>query len=293
MGRQHSVAVTILDQILKQKRREIASMPQLQPASAPCCTIANAKALRRDFVGALRRAPNETVALIAEVKRASPSSGTIRNEFVPANVAREYEAAGASCISVLTDRKFFHGSLEDLRDVRSAVDLPVLRKDFIIDERQIAESLAWGADAILLIAAILDDDELSRLHRLATASGLAVLVEVHSEHDLGRALAAGATLVGINNRDLRTFQVDLAITERLADALLSRRDAHRPVLVSESGIKSKSDVERVRKAGARAILVGETLMRAPVIRDKVTELIGTAGRVASGRCSHGQFERGT
>ena len=154
------------------------------------------------------------IALIAEVKKASPSAGVICQDFDPVRIAKEYEAAGASCLSVLTDEKFFQGSLDYLRQIRAAVKLPLLRKDFIIDERQILEAIEWGADAILLIVAILDDARLQRFHELATEAGLAALVEVHDEAELERALAAGANLIGVNNRNLKTFKVDLATTEQ-------------------------------------------------------------------------------
>ena len=166
------------------------------------------------------------MALIAEVKKASPSAGVICKDFDPVRIAKEYEAAGASCLSVLTDEKFFQGSLDYLRQIRAAVKLPLLRKDFIIDERQILEAIEWGADAILLIVAILDDARLKRFHSLATEAGLAALVEVHDETELDRALAAGASLIGVNNRDLKTFKVDLATTERLAARLVERRGSN-------------------------------------------------------------------
>ena len=221
-----------------------------------------------------------SVALIAEVKKASPSAGLIRPDFDPVRIACEYEAAGANCLSVLTDEKFFQGSLEHLRQVRSAVKLPLLRKDFIIDERQVLEAAEWGADAILLIVAILGGAELGRLLALAAGAGLAALVEVHDEPELDRALAAGATLIGVNNRDLKTFKVDLATTERLAARLVCsspggpRSSRPAPLLVAESGIHTRGDVERLARCGARAILVGESLMRQPDIGAKVRELMG-------------------
>ena len=214
-----------------------------------------------------------SVALIAEVKKASPSAGVICTDFDPVRIAREYEAAGASCLSVLTDEKFFQGSLDYLRQIRAAVRLPLLRKDFIIDERQILEAIEWGADAILLIVAILDDERLNRFHSLATEAGLTVLVEVHDEAELERAIALGAPLIGVNNRNLKTFQVDLATTERLAGKLFTS-SAKSSLLVAESGIHSKADVERVAKCGARAILVGESLVKEGNIQAKVREFIG-------------------
>jgi len=216
------------------------------------------------------------VALIAEVKKASPSAGVIQADFDPVRIAREYESAGASCLSVLTDEKFFQGSLRDLKQIRDAVKLPLLRKDFIIDERQILEAIRWGADAILLIVAILTDEQLKHFHRLATEAGLAALVEVHDEAELERALAIGAELIGVNNRDLATFKVDLATTERLAARLrFSSLDPRHPtLLVAESGIHTRADVERLAQCGARAILAGEALMKHGNIRAKVRELMG-------------------
>jgi indole-3-glycerol phosphate synthase len=174
----------------------------------------------------------------------------------------------------LTDEKFFQGSLDYLRQIRAAVKLPLLRKDFIIDERQVLEAIEWGADAILLIVAILDDAQLRRFHSLATEAGLSVLVEVHDERELHRAFAGGAHLLGINNRDLKTFTVDLDVTERLA-ARLRKATAHQDCLiVAESGIHTRADVERLRKAGANAILVGESLMKHANVSTKVKELLG-------------------
>jgi indole-3-glycerol phosphate synthase len=189
--------------------------------------------------------------------------------------ARDYQTAGASCLSVLTDEKFFQGSLEYLRAIRGAVSLPLLRKDFIIDERQVLEAAEYGADAVLLIVAILSDQDLLKFHRLATEGGLAVLVEVHDEQELERALAVRPKLLGVNNRNLKTFQVDLATTERLAQRLgnSSARDPE-ALLVAESGIHSRADVERLAGCGAKAILVGESLMRHPDLSAKTRELLG-------------------
>ena len=215
------------------------------------------------------------MALIAEVKKASPSAGVICEDFDPVRIAREYEAAGAGCLSVLTDEKFFQGSLDHLRQIRAAVKIPLLRKDFIIDERQLLEAVEWGADAILLIVAILTDEQLRKFHSLATEAGLAALVEVHDEAELDRALKISPALIGVNNRDLKIFKVDLATTERLA-AKLFPSPATRPtsLLVAESGIHTRADVERLKKCGAGAILVGESLMRGGDIQAKVRELIG-------------------
>jgi len=266
--------VNILDTIVQEKRHEVA---QLASKPAPVSQLQAALRQRggvRDFLGALRGPRQGSVALIAEVKKASPSAGVICPDFDPVKIARQYEAAGASCLSVLTDKKFFQGSLEFLKAIRQAVNLPLLRKDFIIDERQILEAILWGADAILLIVAILQDAELRRFHALASEAGLAVLVEAHDEAELDRAVAAGAQLIGVNNRDLKTFKVDLGTTERLAARLRESCQSPLPLLVGESGIHTRADVERVARAGVQAILVGESLMREADLPAKVKELIG-------------------
>jgi indole-3-glycerol phosphate synthase len=273
--------VTILDTIVEEKRREVACLPQRRVSIADLKSALELRGGLRDFAGALRTPRRGPVALIAEVKKASPSAGLIRPDFDPVRIAREYEAAGASCLSVLTDEKFFQGSLEYLKQIRGAVQLPLLRKDFIIDERQILEAVEWGADAILLIVAILSDAQLKRFHELATGAGLAALVEVHDEAELDRALNAEAELVGVNNRNLKTFKVDLATTERLAArmAYSTRNTQHAtghppPLLVAESGIHTHADVERLANCGAQAILVGESLMKHADIGAKVHELLG-------------------
>ena len=253
--------MNILDQIVAEKRREVA---RLQPHRPPTVT---ARPDGRDFIGALRRGPG--VALIAEVKKASPSAGIICADFDPVRIATDYEAAGAVVLSVLTDEKFFQGQLAYLRQIRAAVRLPLLRKDFIIDERQIDEAVGAGADAVLLIAAILDDAQLRAYQQLAGELRLAALVEVHDEGELARALAAGAEIIGINNRNLKTFRVDLATTEKLAALIPPGK-----IIVAESGIHTRADVARVTAAGVHAILVGESLMRSASIARKVQELLG-------------------
>jgi indole-3-glycerol phosphate synthase len=224
---------------------------------------------RRDFVAALRTPRCGDIGLIAEVKKASPSVGVICKDFDPVRIAKEYEVAGASCLSVLTDEKFFQGSLDYLRQIRAAVKLPLLRKDFIIDERQILEAIEWGADAILLIVAILTDEQLAKFHSFAIEAGLAVLVEVHDEEELERALKISPALIGVNNRNLKTFKVDLATTERLAPRIIGNDS----LLVAESGINTRADVERLKKCGAGAILVGESLVKQDDISAKMRELI--------------------
>jgi indole-3-glycerol phosphate synthase len=275
--------MTILDTIVEQKKREITQLPPRLIAAGDLRDALLERGERRDFLAALRRPRRGDIALIAEVKKASPSAGVICMDFDPVRIAKEYEAAGASCLSVLTDEKFFQGSLGYLRQIRAAVKLPLLRKDFIVDERQILEAIEWGADAILLIVAILTDAQLKKFHSLAVEAGLAALVEVHDEAELERAVKIGAQLIGVNNRDLKTFKVDLAITERLARRLkgsagvsppTNRRDACATLLVAESGIRTRADVERLKKCGADAILVGESLMRGGDVKSKVRELIG-------------------
>lgn len=266
----------ILDTIVEQKRREVALLPPGEVKLADLQGALKARVDIRDFLGALRSPRRGQVALIAEVKKASPSAGLIRQNFDPVQIAREYEEAGATCLSVLTDEKFFQGSLEYLRQIRAAVRLPLLRKDFVIDERQILEAAQWGADAILLIVAILDDNQLRHLHDLAVSAGLTVLVEVHDEAELDRALAIAAPLIGVNNRNLKNFTVDLGTTERLARRLADVGSQYKtpPLLVAESGIHTQADVARLAQCGAGAILVGESLMRHADLGTKVAELLG-------------------
>ncbi len=263
----------ILDTIVEQKQREVAQLPARLIAAGDLHDAMLERGERRDFLAALRNAPH--TGLIAEVKKASPSAGIICPDFDPVRIAREYEAAGADCLSVLTDEQFFQGSLDYLRQIRAAVKLPLLRKDFIIDERQILEAIEWGADAILLIVAILTDEQLAKFHALAIEAGLAVLVEVHDEAELERALKISPALIGVNNRNLKNFKVDLATTENLA-AKLSAATTNRAasLLVAESGIHTRADVERLQKCGAGAILVGESLVKQGDIRAKVRELLG-------------------
>ena len=265
----------ILDSIVAQKHLEVARLPvgpvtELQLRAA----VQQRGSGVRDFLGALAHPRCGDVGLIAEVKKASPSLGVICSDFDPVRIAREYEAAGVSCLSVLTDELFFQGSLDYLRAIREAVSLPLLRKDFMIDERQILEAIEWGADAILLIVAILSDADLRRFLTLAEAAGLTVLVEVHDEEELERALRCQARLVGVNNRNLKTFTVDLATTERLAVKLWAAGKGTERMLVAESGIHVRNDVERLQRCGARAILVGESLMKTGNIAAKAGELLG-------------------
>lgn len=266
----------ILNTIVEQKQREVAQLPERIIAAGDLHDAMLERGEPRDFLAALQQPQRSELALIAEVKKASPSAGLICPDFDPVQIAIEYEQAGASCLSVLTDEKFFQGDLEYLRDIRQSVKLPLLRKDFIIDERQILEAIEWGADAILLIVAILEDATLNRFHTLALEAGLTALVEVHNKAELKRALAIGAPLIGVNNRNLKDFHVDLSTTEQLAKEIQDTPGSADVLLVAESGIHSRADVERLAECGAGAILVGESLVRHGVaeIDSKIDELLG-------------------
>jgi indole-3-glycerol phosphate synthase len=224
----------------------------------------------RGFARALRfMRDSGGTALIAEVKKGSPSKGIIRADFDPVNIAEIYQQGGATCLSVLTDRQYFHGHLRYLGLIREQVGLPLLRKDFIIDPYQLYEARVAGADAVLLIAAALEDGQLAELAGIAAELRLDTLLEVHDAEELDRALALPVDLIGINNRDLKTFRTDLAITERLAGRIPRERLA-----VAESGIGTRSDIERLQRAGAGAFLVGESLMREDDIAAKMGQLLG-------------------
>ena len=247
----------ILDKIVAVKREEIAAAKRVRD-EASLRREAEALGGQRDFVGALRaKIAAGRAAVIAEVKKASPSKGVLRERFVPAEIAASYERGGAACLSVLTDLQFFQGSAEFLRQARAACALPVLRKDFMVDAWQVWEARAMGADCILLIAACLGDAQMAELEAQAHALGMAVLVEVHDGAELDRALKLKTPLVGINNRNLRTFEVTLDTTI----GLLPRVPAER-LLVTESGILAPADVKRMRDARVNAFLVGEAFMRA-------------------------------
>ncbi len=269
--------MNILDTIVKQKKVEVAKLLPGKISASNLKAALKRRGDSRNFTNALKTLRGDSVALIAEVKKASPSKGIICPDFDPVRIAQEYEAAGANCLSVLTDEKFFQGSLEYLKQIRAAVKIPLLRKDFIIDERQILEAVEWGADAILLIVAILSDEQLRHFHQLAWEAGLSALVEVHDESELERALEIDAELIGVNNRDLKTFKIDLDTTDRLASKARELRGADiwsEKILVGESGINTRNDVYRLRDAGAKAILVGESLVKEGNIREKVAELLG-------------------
>ncbi|MBO9541838.1 indole-3-glycerol phosphate synthase TrpC [bacterium] len=253
--------MTILDEILASKAQEVASLVAGTPPvrrTAP-----------RSFMAHLRA--HGPVALIAEIKRKSPSRPMIREAFEPAAMARAYEAGGAAALSVLTDAPYFGGSLSDMAAAREAVGLPVLRKDFLIDPRQVHEAYAAGADALLLIAAALTDDRLREMMAVCREVGLEFLLEVHTPDEMRRALALEAPLVGINNRDLKTFTVDLAVTRELAT--LARTAERVPMLVSESGIASPEDRSLLEAWGIEAMLVGESLLRQPDLTLAARELL--------------------
>jgi indole-3-glycerol phosphate synthase len=259
---------TILDEIVATKRVEIREAKVRTPESEVRAAMESAPPVR-DFFAAVSR-PG-AVRLIAEVKKASPSKGLLRADFDPAEIARTYERHGASAISVLTDERYFQGSLENLRRVRRAVGVPVLRKEFILDPYQVLEARAAGADAVLLIAECLDDRALAELYQSIRALGMTALVELYDPENLPRVLAIGARLIGINNRDLRSFQTDLEHSLRMRRQVPADR-----ALVSESGIRTHADVERLAAAGVQAMLVGESLVVRPDIGAAVDELLGNA-----------------
>jgi len=263
-GTERSATPGILARIVATKREEIRG---LETEADRLGEAAAASSPPRDFAGALRRAGE--VALIAEVKRRSPGAGPIRPELDPAVIAGGYAASGAAAISVLTDREYFGGGLDDLAAVRSAVPVPVLRKDFTLDPLQVLEARAAGADAILLIVRILSDAELVSLREVAEELGMGVLVEAHDESEVHRALASGARILGINNRDLATFMTRLDTTIDLIPQVPPG-----VILVSESGIHTLGDVERLGASGVEAILVGESLLRAPDPSAKARSLSG-------------------
>ena len=251
----------ILDKIIAVKREEIAAAMQKLPLAAMRAD-AESRVLTRDFVGALRaKVKAGKPAVIAEIKKASPSKGVIREDFIPADIAQSYAENGAACLSVLTDRQFFQGQPDFLKQARASCQLPVLRKDFMVDAYQIYESRAMGADCILLIAACLDDAQLADLEAIAQSLDMAVLVEVHDRAEAERALRLKTPLFGINNRNLKTFEVTVATTLQMVKDMPELSDGQR-LVVSESGIVTRDDVLRMGAAGVNAFLVGEAFMRA-------------------------------
>jgi indole-3-glycerol phosphate synthase len=259
--------LTILDTIVARKRIEISDAQTARPRRGLEDRLPDSPPVR-DFVAALRQ---PGLRVIAEVKKASPSAGIIRADFDPARIAQTYERHGATCVSVLTDEHFFQGHLDYLTAIRQEAGIPLLRKEFILDEYQLIEARVAGADAVLLIAEILPGDELRTLHRQAAALGLHVLVELHDADQLPRVLDSGAVLVGINNRDLRTFKTSLNHTLDLLSAIPPEC-----VVVSESGIKTHDDMMLLESAGVKAVLVGESLMRSPDIGAALDDLRGVS-----------------
>ncbi len=247
----------ILDKIVAVKREEVAAAMVRKPMDVMRAD-AESRVLTRDFEGAMRaKLAAGQAAVIAEIKKASPSKGVLRADFIPADIAQSYAEHGAACLSVLTDKQFFQGSVDFLKQARASCDLPVLRKDFMVDPYQIYEARAMGADAILLIAACLDDAQMADMEAVARRLDMAVLVEVHDRAELDRALKLKTRLVGVNNRNLKTFEVSLQATLDLLPHVPADR-----LLVTESGILSADDVKRMREAQVNAFLVGEAFMRA-------------------------------
>jgi indole-3-glycerol phosphate synthase len=248
----------ILKKIVAVKHEEIAEGLRKKSLAAMRAD-AESRVLTRDFEGALRaKIAAGQAAVIAEIKKASPSKGVLREDFIPADIAQSYAEHGAACLSVLTDKQFFQGSVDYLKQARASCQVPVLRKDFMVDPYQVYEARAMGADCILLIAACLDDAQMVDLEAVAHGLGMAVLVEVHDEPELHRALKLKTALLGINNRNLRTFEVSLDTTLGMLPTVPADK-----LLITESGILSRADVERMRAAQVHAFLVGEAFMRAP------------------------------
>jgi indole-3-glycerol phosphate synthase len=259
----------ILDKIVAVKHEEVAAAKKKKPLEA-VREDALSRVLTRDFEGALRaRIAAGKAAVIAEIKKASPSKGVLREEFIPADIAQSYAEKGAACLSVLTDRQFFQGSTDALKQARASCDLPVLRKDFMVDPYQVYEARAMGADCILLIAACLSDAQMAELEGIARMLDMAVLVEVHDAAELQRGLRLKTKLVGINNRNLRSFEVSLDTTLGMLKEVPADR-----LLVTESGILRREDVQKMRGAGVHAFLVGEAFMRADDPGAALAELFG-------------------
>ena len=252
----------ILDKIIAVKTKEVEALKERYGTAH---FAEKAEPSKKDFISSI----SSPVSLIAEVKKASPSSGVICKDFDPVNTALSYEKGGARAVSVLTDKEFFMGDIKYLEDIAASVKLPVLRKDFVIDEIQIYEARYYGADAVLLIASVLSDRDINRFSAAAKDLSMSVLLEVHDRPELERALGCGARMIGINNRDLSTFKVDMNTSIELASLIPEGQGI---IVVSESGIKTVSDVKKLRDAGINAALIGEELMKASDIGKKIKEL---------------------
>lgn len=255
----------ILSRIIEEKRRVVEEAKRIKPLEDLVREVKNI-CVRSSFKKSISR-PHH-INLIAEIKKASPSKGILRGDFNPVKIAMTYQANGAAAISVLTDERFFEGRLEHINKIKESVSLPILRKDFIIDEYQIYESVASGADAVLLIAELLSANEVIGFYNLAVSLGLEVLLEVHNEEDIEKALAADSNIIGINNRDLHTFKVDLGVTQKLIRLIPQNK-----IKVSESGIKSYEDVMFLKSLGLNAVLIGEAFMEAEDIAAKMREVM--------------------
>ncbi len=255
----------ILPKIIEEKKREVNKARKGVPLGE-LKKKAESLYVRSMFKKSIGRKGH--INLIAEIKKRSPSKGVIKPDFAPVQLALTYQASGASAISVLTDERFFDGKLEYLKEVKERVTIPVLRKDFVIDEYQIYQAVVWGADAILLIANILTQEELNKFYNLSKDLGMDVLVEAHNEEEIEKAVNSGAHIIGINNRDLSSFDVDLDVTQRLIRHIPENR-----IIVSESGIKTYEQVMFLKSLGVSAVLIGETFMRAENIGEKVRELM--------------------
>lgn len=256
----------ILDDIVEKRKEQLKREKENFPLEEMKQMAANSKRVSLDFKAALR---TDNIAIISEVKKASPSKGIISEDFRPAEQAKAYEQAGANAISCLTEEHYFKGAGKYLADIRANVNLPILRKDFIFDEYQIYETKVLGADAVLLIAAILQEEEILKFYRLAKSLGLYCLTEVHNEEELQKVIRCKCDIIGINNRDLKTFHVDLDTTKHLAELI-----PYDAVLVSESGMKNGTDLRMVKEYGADAVLIGETLMRSEDIKGTIDDLRG-------------------
>lgn len=260
--------VTILDEIVVYKRQFVAKVQEKKSLDW-VCRVAERTPKPPSFIESLVK--NDDIAVIAEIKKASPSVGIFRTDFDPISIAEVYASNGASAISVLTDEKFFQGSVEDLKQVSNKVELPLVRKDFVIDAYQIYETKLLGASAVLLIVSVLSPTELKKMLRLCFEVGLDAIVEVHTEEEISVAIQAGAEIIGINNRNLQTFQTDLDTTQRLINSIPDT-----VVVISESGIRTREDVVRLRNVGADAVLVGEVLMYQPDPGCQLRELLGNS-----------------